>query len=126
MHTFIVPKMQIVNRLINIAMKRRVLFFLVVVSGIYIGVSNRTQKQERDIQKIQQVYEKENDSFDRLGYGLLFRIMPRLIQARHQRFAMRVSECSIGHRQYHSAFRLEDDWRTEGYVFFGLPTIGGY
>ncbi len=37
-----------------------VLFFLVVVSGIYIGVSNRTQKQERDIQKIQQVYEKEN------------------------------------------------------------------
>ena len=37
-----------------------VLFFLVVVSGIYIGVSNKTQKQESDIQKIQQVYEKEN------------------------------------------------------------------
>ena len=37
MHTFIVPKMQIVNRLINIAMKRRILFFLVamfLMSGI--------------------------------------------------------------------------------------------
>ena len=52
--------------------------------------------------------------------------MPGLIQARHQRFAMRVSECSIGHRQYHSAFRLEDDWRTERDILFGLPTIGGY
>jgi hypothetical protein len=53
---------------------------------------------------------EEYDSYDSLGYGLSVRIMPRLIQTHHQRLAMRVSGCTIGYRQHHSAFQMEDDW----------------
>lgn len=36
------------------------LFFLVVISGIYFNTNNKMQKQEKEINKIQQEYQKNN------------------------------------------------------------------
>ena len=36
------------------------MFFLMVILGIYVNSSNKIQKQEKEIEKIQKEYEKEN------------------------------------------------------------------
>lgn len=36
------------------------IFFIVVILGIYLNSNSKTQKQNKEIQKIQKEYEKEN------------------------------------------------------------------
>lgn len=42
------------------------MFFLMVILGIYVNSSNKIQKQEKEIEKIQKEYEKEdiNDLYE--------------------------------------------------------------
>ena len=43
------------------------MFFLVVIFGIYVNSSNKIQKQEEEINKVQKEYEKEtvNDIYEK-------------------------------------------------------------
>lgn len=36
------------------------LFFIIVLMGIYVNISNKIQKQEKEIQQIQKSYQKED------------------------------------------------------------------
>ena len=36
------------------------LFFIIVLMGIYVNTSNKIQKQEKEIQQIQKSYQKED------------------------------------------------------------------
>lgn len=44
-----------------------IMFFVVVLVGLYINSSNKIQKQQREIEKVQKSYEKENvnDLYDK-------------------------------------------------------------
>ena len=37
-----------------------IMFFVIVLVGLYINSSNKIQKQQREIEKVQKSYEKEN------------------------------------------------------------------
>lgn len=44
------------------------LFFVIVLMGLYINSSNKIQKQQREIEKIQKQYEKQdiNDLYNKI------------------------------------------------------------